>query len=92
MSYRRNGNTASAIFAALCTAGIVTLCSQASFIPSEETTEERPTARGTAYDVGERRDPLWGELVPASLERGAEIQLGPAAPASSRASKRLRLK
>ena len=68
----RKGWIASALFAALCLAGITTLLSQADlegrFAPAPATTQR------TMLDPPQTSDGDYGRLVPSSLREGAEVQ------------------
>ncbi len=79
---RRTGRAASALLTTLCAGGILTLFSQASWMQEAASGPSASSAGTTAMDPGEARSPIWSGIVPASLEKGAAIQLGQ--PASGR--------
>ncbi len=67
----RKALTAFAFFAFLCTAGILTLFSQASF--QAEQAHGSAAAQQTSLNPGSENAAELGEILPATLERGASL-------------------
>ena len=69
---RRKGNIASALFSAICAAGVLTLFSQVNLTPTADSATE--SASTTSLNPGDTSSKDFGDLMPAALKEGAGLQ------------------
>ena len=70
---RRKGNVASALFSAICTAGVLTLFSQVNLTPTASSAAGGGST--TSLNPGDTPSKDFGGLMPAALKEGAVLQV-----------------
>jgi hypothetical protein len=86
----RKGNLASALFSAICAAGVLTLFSQVKLTPIAESATD--SVHATSLNPGDTPSKDFGDLVPAALKEGAGLQAAREKKNPGHASTRLRLR
>jgi len=90
---RRKGSIASALFSAICAAGVLTLFSQVSRTPiADSATESVGSTSLNPLNPDDTPSKDFGDLVPAALKEGAGLQAASEKKKPGDANRRLRLR